>query len=64
MLGGQKYMEVKESRNKQIYEDKKTLSYTQLIQKYGLSLATLQRIVQREKLREFEDAQNQEKTGN
>jgi Mor family transcriptional regulator len=39
----------KTKRNRQIYEDKKTMSWTELMMKWKLNLKTLQIIVDREK---------------
>jgi Mor family transcriptional regulator len=49
----------KTERNKQVYEDKKTMSYKDLIVKYNLSLATLQNIIRRQENKELK-----EKAGN
>lgn len=42
----------KADRNREIYEDKKVMSWTKLMIKWGLNLKTLQVIVDREKKKE------------
>lgn len=48
-------MPIKEKveRNKEIYADKKKMSWTKLMQKTGFSYSTLYRIIKREKAREL-----------
>ena len=45
--------EEKTARNRKIYLDKKKLSWTKLLQKYGLSYTTLKEIVLSQELKEI-----------